>query len=127
MSLILHFQISSDKNLSLELKKKITIGRSSNSDVVLVDQKISRSHGYFELRKDGRIYYKDLGSRLGSYINGSKIMEVCFTPYDIITIGDMVATIVIEMCTPQELAVLGESSFKMSEKRLILPQLICKK
>ena len=76
------------KNISLEadlevfpLAKKpnasfpdrITIGRTSNNDVVIADTSISRLHAY--IRRDGATWFvADAGSKNGSWLKG-KVLE----------------------------------------------------
>ncbi|MEN8136677.1 MAG: FHA domain-containing protein [Thermodesulfobacteriota bacterium] len=54
--------------------KPITIGRTSEADVVLDNPSISRAHAVVELEK-GRDYITDKGSTNGTWVNGQKIKE----------------------------------------------------
>ena len=66
---------------------EISIGRSSDCDVVLNDEKASRKH--LVLKRVGAHYVaNDLGSSNGTYINGDKITNFQLTGDDIIRIAD---------------------------------------
>ncbi len=70
----------------------ITIGRSKSADLVIDNDSVSRSHVRFAL-KDGKYELEDLGSRNGTYVNGSKIEgSVLVTSSDVIQIGKFMLT-----------------------------------
>lgn len=122
MSVFILFYFPTEERIELELNRILKIGRSSDNDIMISDPKISREHGLFELRKDGRIYYKDLFSRSGSYLNGSAIQETVFTPTDTLTIGDVVIKISDKKLSKLERELLGKSTFKKNPKKdLTLP------
>jgi serine phosphatase RsbU (regulator of sigma subunit) len=50
----------------------LTIGRASDSDLVVADRFLSRSHARLSLR-DGLLFVEDLGSRNGTQVNGESI------------------------------------------------------
>ncbi|MFO7605915.1 MAG: FHA domain-containing protein [Desulfurivibrionaceae bacterium] len=54
--------------------KPVTIGRTSDFDVVLDNQSISRDHAVVEHDK-GRDYLTDKGSTNGTWVNGEKITK----------------------------------------------------
>ncbi len=56
-------------------EQPITIGRSPEADIVLMDEKASRIHCGIRLW-DGEFYLKDLKSKNGTFVNGERI-EVC--------------------------------------------------
>ncbi len=67
-------------------EQPITIGRSPDADVVLMDEKISRIHCGIRLW-DGEFYVKDLKSRNGTWVNGERL-EVCkLKPGDLVRVG----------------------------------------
>ena len=58
---------------------RITIGRTSNNDVVIADSSVSRLHAY--VRRDGaRWVVADAGSKNGSWLRGSKLEARRETP-----------------------------------------------
>lgn len=56
----------------LKGKKQITIGRNSDCDIVLDSETVSRYHATIRDIGNGIYTIKDLGSRNGTFINGSK-------------------------------------------------------
>lgn len=62
------------------------LGRSSQSQVPVEDQWVSRRH--CELHEvDGLLVVRDLGSKHGTYVNGKRISEARLLPDDKLTIG----------------------------------------
>lgn len=56
------------------LVSRLTIGRSDDNVLVLEDDMVSRHHAVLE-RKGGRYLVRDLGSRLGTTLNGEPVGE----------------------------------------------------
>ncbi|MCD4655230.1 FHA domain-containing protein [bacterium] len=67
--------------------KKITIGRDSESDVQVLDQKVSRRHISIEKLK-GFFILKDLSSRNGTYLNDVRVDRTELKAGDRIRIGN---------------------------------------
>jgi pSer/pThr/pTyr-binding forkhead associated (FHA) protein len=67
--------------------KAIRIGRTPDNDIVLTDLLVSRHHA--ELRRDpaGHFELIDVGSHLGTFVNGERITHKILTDQDIIRIG----------------------------------------
>lgn len=53
-------------------KERMTIGRSEDCDVVLVERQVSRHHAQIR-RTDSQYVLEDLGSRNGTYVNGREV------------------------------------------------------
>jgi pSer/pThr/pTyr-binding forkhead associated (FHA) protein len=70
-------------------EKPITIGRSPEADVVILDEKASRIHCGIRLW-DGDFYIKDLKSRNGTYVNGERIELAKLKANDRIQVGSVV-------------------------------------
>lgn len=69
--------------------KVITIGRSSNNDIIIEDVKVSRVHLQLVQNDGGDVSVVDLNSANGTYVNGQRINgEVHLHPNDTIRIGD---------------------------------------
>lgn len=69
--------------------KVITIGRSSNNDVVIDDTKVSRHHLQIIQDDCGNFRISDFGSANGTFINGRKISgEIALSSNDIVRIGN---------------------------------------
>eukprot|EP01102_Stenamoeba_stenopodia_P004211 TRINITY_DN1443_c0_g1_i2.p1 TRINITY_DN1443_c0_g1~~TRINITY_DN1443_c0_g1_i2.p1 ORF type:complete len:438 (+),score=109.82 TRINITY_DN1443_c0_g1_i2:212-1525(+) len=68
-------------------KKKLTVGRASNSDIKIADSRSSRNHAAIEFK--GKVpVYLDFGSSHGSKVNGVKVSKLPLKPGDVIKIGD---------------------------------------
>ncbi|MFH0878840.1 MAG: FHA domain-containing protein [Lentisphaerota bacterium] len=70
-------------------ERPITIGRSPEADVVILDEKSSRLHCGIRLW-DGDFYLKDLKSRNGTFVNGEKIDVAKLKPGDRFQVGSIV-------------------------------------
>jgi pSer/pThr/pTyr-binding forkhead associated (FHA) protein len=53
-------------------EKQILVGRSSDLDMVLVEDMVSRKHARIAMQAD-QIWIEDLGSTNGTFVNGEKI------------------------------------------------------
>jgi pSer/pThr/pTyr-binding forkhead associated (FHA) protein len=67
-------------------------GRSSDADLVLADDAVSRKHARF-FPSRGRIWVRDLGSRNGTVINGRAVDVHCLREGDRLTIGSSLARV----------------------------------
>lgn len=65
----------------------ITIGRSTNADVVLPHSQVSRIHGKIKVQGPGSYTYEDNKSSNGSIVNGEKATSVDLAVGDVITLG----------------------------------------
>ena len=78
----------------------LSIGRSREADIPLLDDKVSRVHCGIRL-SDGEFYLKDLKSRNGVFINGQRVEDTAKLKVgDRIQIGSTV--FVLETATNQE-------------------------
>jgi pSer/pThr/pTyr-binding forkhead associated (FHA) protein len=75
------------------LSPTVRVGRATDNDVVLADDRVSRHHGQFGVRL-GTLIYTDLGSRNGSFLNGSAVTEIALGPGDVLQMGG--STLAIE-------------------------------
>jgi pSer/pThr/pTyr-binding forkhead associated (FHA) protein len=69
--------------------KPITIGRSPDADVILLDERVSRIHCGIRLW-DGDFFLKDLKSRNGTFVNGQAVEVTKLEPGDTIRVGSTV-------------------------------------
>jgi Protein of unknown function (DUF3662)/FHA domain len=70
----------------------LRVGRSLDNDIVLSDDKVSRHHGQIGNRL-GMLVYTDLGSKNGSFLNGSTVTEIALGPGDVLQLGASTVTI----------------------------------
>lgn len=67
-------------------KEETTIGRSSTSDVVISDQRVSRKHAKISLVNE-RYLLTDLNSSGGSYVNGKPVVQKLLEAGDVLTLA----------------------------------------
>ena len=73
--------------------KVITVGRSTENNIVINDAKVSRIHLQLLLDDNGICSVVDLNSTNGTFVNGQKITgEVRLQPHDLIRIGNTTLT-----------------------------------
>jgi phosphoserine phosphatase RsbU/P len=65
---------------------RFTIGRSSTNDLVLGQMGISRAHAEVVFQ-DGAYLLRDLGSKLGTYLNGTKVDQAKLSNGDRVQLG----------------------------------------
>ena len=66
--------------------KEIVVGRSSDLDMVLVEEMVSRKHARIAYEGD-QIIIEDLGSTNGTQVNGETVQSRTLSDGDRITIG----------------------------------------
>jgi pSer/pThr/pTyr-binding forkhead associated (FHA) protein len=77
------------KSLSIPVPKTVTVGRGQDVELSFPDEKLSRQHCQFFF-KDTACYVKDLSSRNGTYVNGTRIeSETLLNDFDRVVIGDV--------------------------------------
>ena len=69
----------------------LTIGRESNTDIVLDDPRVSRQHARLSYRQQ-QIWLTDLRSSNGTFVNGAPIQERALQPGDVLSFGGLEAT-----------------------------------
>ena len=77
----------------LRMEREIIIGRSSDLDMVLVEDMVSRKHAKISTQA-GQIVIQDLGSTNGTFVNGEKIEEARLKEGDRILIGTSIIKLV---------------------------------
>jgi pSer/pThr/pTyr-binding forkhead associated (FHA) protein len=77
----------------LRMDREIVIGRSSDLDMVLVEDMVSRKHAKISTQ-GGQITIQDLGSTNGTFVNGEKVKKVRLKEGDRILIGTSIIKLV---------------------------------
>ena len=77
----------------LKQDKQIVIGRSSELDMVLVEDMVSRKHAKI-LIANGAITIEDLGSTNGTFVNGEKVKQARLKEGDRILIGTSILKLI---------------------------------
>jgi hypothetical protein len=78
--------------------KEVVIGRSSDLDMVLVEDMVSRKHAKISL-SHGKVTLQDLGSTNGTFVNGEKIKQARLKEGDRILIGTSILKLVVGVST----------------------------
>ena len=73
--------------------KEIVVGRSSDLDMVLVEDMVSRRHARIAC-SDQQIVIEDLGSTNGTFVNGEKIKRATLKEGDRVLIGTSILKVV---------------------------------
>src|SRR5579883_573204 len=74
-------------------EKQILIGRSSDLDMVLVEDMVSRKHARISMQTD-QIWIEDLGSTNGTFVNGEKIKRSRLKEGDRVLIGTSILKVI---------------------------------
>ena len=77
----------------LKAEKQVVIGRSSELDMVLVEDMVSRKHAKITLA-GGKITIEDLGSTNGTFVNGEKVKTSRLKEGDRILVGTSILKLV---------------------------------
>jgi Domain of unknown function (DUF4388)/FHA domain len=83
--------------------KQLIIGRSSELDMVLVEDMVSRKHARISLT-NGKITIEDLGSTNGTFVNGEKVKTSRLKEGDRILIGTSILKLVRQGANAVELS-----------------------
>ena len=73
--------------------KEIIVGRSSELDMVLVEDMVSRKHAKIQLQADG-IWIEDLASTNGTFVNGEKIKRAKLKEGDRVLFGTSILKVI---------------------------------
>jgi len=90
----------------LKMDREIIIGRSSDLDMVLVEDMVSRKHAKISTH-GGQVIIQDLGSTNGTFVNGEKIKRVRLREGDRILIGTSIIKLVTADAASMEASVPG--------------------
>ena len=70
----------------------VRVGRGTDNEIVLRDERVSRHHGQFTSRH-GVMVYTDLDSTNGSLVNGARVREAGLGVGDTVRLGRATLTI----------------------------------
>lgn len=77
----------------LRMNREIIIGRSSDLDMVLVEDMVSRRHAKISTT-ESEIYIQDMGSTNGTFVNGEKVQRARLNEGDRILVGTSIIKVV---------------------------------
>ena len=86
----------------LRMDREIVIGRSSDLDMVLVEDMVSRKHA--KITFGGHITIADIGSTNGTFVNGEKVKKVRLKEGDRILIGTSIIKLIAVDTAASELS-----------------------
>jgi FOG: FHA domain len=101
----------------LNPNREIVIGRSSDLDMVLVEDMVSRKHAKISV-SDDQIIIQDLGSTNGTFVNGERIKKTRLRENDRILVGTSILKLIeVDTSKGGEKAPLNETDLRsMMEK-----------
>ena len=99
-------------------EKQIVVGRSSDLDMVLVEDMVSRKHARIAMQSD-QIWIEDLGSTNGTFVNGEKIKRARLKEGDRVLIGTSILKVIAgEGSAPQrETAEVKQNLERVADQR----------
>jgi DNA-binding NtrC family response regulator len=77
------------RGIARDLTPRTVIGRGKGVDVMLIDDRVSREHCVIEQRGD-QWWVVDLGSRNGTWLDGTRVEAACLAPDVRLGVGDSV-------------------------------------
>ena len=119
MAIILIIKTEDGEITELPLLSKIVLGRSSSSDYIVKDSKISGSHCSFEITPRDQVMFIDLGSTNGSYCNNSKTTQTLVKINDVIRIGNTLIRIEEKRLTIGERRAIGLSANRQVDEKTL--------
>jgi pSer/pThr/pTyr-binding forkhead associated (FHA) protein len=102
------------KSVIKKLVDKLTIGRSSQCDIVVDDSILSGKHGEFVINKKFEVTYTDLNSTNGSYLKKVKVQNIKFKLFEVLYLGQTTVQIDEELITPVERMSLSSGLFNQN-------------
>jgi pSer/pThr/pTyr-binding forkhead associated (FHA) protein len=121
MAIVLLVTHKDEQTIELPILSKCTLGRSSNCDLVIKDTQMSGKHGFFEVNTNGQLFYTDLGSTNGSFLNSSQIQKIQFKLSETLRLGNTTITIDESKLNSRERLSVGRGLQEDNERTLILP------
>lgn len=100
---------------------KSTLGRSSSCDLTLEDKQMSGKHGFFEFNEKGQLFYSDLGSTNGSYLNNSQVQKIQFKVNEVLRLGNTTIIIDEKRLNARERIAIGSSAITREDKTIVIP------
>lgn len=79
--------------------EQVEVGRSSDLDMVLVEEMVSRKHAVFRLAA-GILTVEDLGSTNGTFVNGERIEKATLREGDRVLIGTSILRVIAAEAVP---------------------------
>ena len=120
MAIVLLITTRDEPTIELPFLGKCIVGRSSSCEIILDDKQISGKHGVFETNSLGQIFYTDLGSTNGSFLNNARIQKIRFKLSETLLLGNTIITIDEKRLNSKESLAIGRG-LENNENTLAVP------
>lgn len=120
MAIVLLLSTKEGPPIEYPLLQKCVLGRSSQCDLTIEDKQMSGKHGYFELSPKGQVFYTDLDSTNGSFLNNSTIRKVQFRVNDSLRLGNTVIKIDPKRLSSAERISIGRSEEGKNDLTIVM-------
>ena len=100
----------------LKMDREIIIGRSSDLDMVLVEDMVSRNHAKITTH-GGQVTIQDMGSTNGTFVNGEKIKKVTLKEGDRVLVGTSIIKLIVPVEGALHKPMMQPPSLGLSPKR----------
>jgi pSer/pThr/pTyr-binding forkhead associated (FHA) protein len=120
MAIVILVTSPDGKTTELPIFGKITVGRSSSCEYTIDDRQMSGKHGTFEVNVHGQLFFTDLGSTNGSFLNNSQIHKIQFRLNEVLKMGNTLFKIDKSKLNKKEALDLGVGINQENEKTIIL-------
>ncbi len=100
---------------------EVVVGRSSDLDMVLVEELVSRRHASITT-KDGSVTIEDLGSTNGTFVNGERVQKATLKEGDRVLIGTSILKLIPHTTESEGAAPRASLLGKVTEKQVGKPR-----
>lgn len=100
-------QEDEDQQQEVKIIESLSIGRGVKADLQIKDKALSSVHGVFKLETSGKLFYEDLSSKNGSYLNGLSVYASQMMVEDVLQIGSAEISIDAMSLTTSERYTIG--------------------
>lgn len=121
MAVVLLLKTENGPTIEFPVLRKCTLGRSRSCDLTVDDQKMSAKHGMFHFDDKGQLYYTDLESTNGSFLNNSKIQKIHFKINEILRLGNTSIMIDEKRLNAREAMAIGRAQAFNEDRTIIMP------
>lgn len=109
MAIVVFISTQNKKIEEYPILEECVIGRSRKCDLIIEDSLISGKHGCFKFSKTDQLFYIDLDSTNGSFLNETRVNNVQFKINDVLRVGNTTIVINEKMLTPHEKKMIGDT------------------
>jgi len=121
MAVVLLLKTEDGPTIEFPVLRKCTLGRSRSCDLTVDDQKMSAKHGMFHFDDKGQLYYTDLESTNGSFLNNSKIQKIHFKVNETLRLGNTSIMIDEKRLNARETMAIGRGQAFQEDRTIVMP------